>query len=363
MIVAPARLDHRAALDGRYDLWAGRDLPAEVPHIATLLAGMGAGRAISLTLTGETGGGARWAGDPLEPDDIAEVPGELAILTSGTVGTPRRALRSVPEALTAKRGGGPGERWLLTFSPWRWAGISVMLHCLRFDGELVVPHSTEAADLMAAAEAAGIDHLSLTPTVFRMLRLTATDAALSALLLRQITFGGEAASQAALDAALSLWPAARLTHTYASSEMGDICAVSDGIAGIPEAKFAAFQITPAGELVIGGYPTGDLWELRVGRYHFVGRVEEMINVGGAKVSPLAVEEAALAIPSVRQARARAVASPILGQLVGLEYVGEIDEDELRGSLRASLPRIAWPATVRRLATIELSDAGKMRRIP
>ena len=195
-----------------------------------------------------------------------------------------------------------------------------------------------------------------------MLRLAATDTQLSALPLRQITFGGEPTSQAALDAARALWPDARITHTYASSELGDVCAVSDGLAGVPAVKFASYQMTDGGELVVGGHRTGDLWTLRDGRYHFFGRTEEMINVGGAKVSPLTVEEAALAVPSVVQARAKAVRSPILGQLVGLDYVGDIGEDDLKRALRATLPRIAWPATVRRLDAIELSDAGKLRRI-
>ena len=127
---------------------------------------MGAGRAISLTLSGEAGRGA-WAGDPLSPtgaagagaggagDAAARTAGTLGILTSGTTGAPKTVLRSVPEALAAKRGGGGGERWLLTFAPWRWAGISVLLHTIRFDGELIVPASPDAADLLAAAAGTG----------------------------------------------------------------------------------------------------------------------------------------------------------------------------------------------------------------
>ena len=371
IVVAPARLETDVPADGDYELWAGRDLPAEVPNIATLLAGMGGGRNISLTLLGEARPPARWAGEPLVVSGRTRATGQLVVMSSGTTGAPKPAAQSVPRALERKRGGGPGERWLLAFAPWRWAGISVLLHCLRYDAELIVPDGLDPAALLEAATAPGParrpDHLSLTPSVFRLLRLAAADAELAAIPLRQVTFGGEAASQATLDAARVVWPLARVTHTYASSELGDICAVSDGREGVPAAKFAAQRFTEAGELIVDGRATGDLWELRgdgpSARYHFLGRAEEMINVGGANVWPLAVEGAALAIPGVTQARARALPSPILGQLVGLEYAGEVDEDEVRSILRSELPKIAWPARLRHVPSIELSDAGKLRRTP
>ena len=296
MIIRPAGLDTSSLPDGHYELWAGRELQAEMPAIAGLLAGMAAGRSISLTLTGEQAGDARWAGDPLLPSGASLGDGLLTILTSGTTGTPKRACNWIPGAMDRKRGGKRHERWLLSYSPWRWAGVSVTLHCLRFDGELIVPTALDPEALMTAAAAGKTTHVSLTPSIFRMLLVRYSDADLAALPLRQITFGGETTSQATLDTAAAIWPKAHITHTYASSEFGDICAVSDGRAGIPSSKFEAFHLSPNNELYIDGRPTGDLWELRGDRYHFLGRVEEMINVGGAKVSPFIVEEAALAVP-------------------------------------------------------------------
>ncbi len=49
-------------------------------------------------------------------------------------------------------------------------------------------------------------------------------------------------------------------------------------------------------------------ELRDGRYHFVGRREGVINVGGQKVHPEEVEAVINRHPGVRMARVRAAAA-------------------------------------------------------
>jgi acyl-CoA synthetase (AMP-forming)/AMP-acid ligase II len=194
--------------------------------------------------------------------------------------------------------------------------------------------------------------------------LSSGEAELRDLAFRQITFGGEAASQAVLDAARRIWPRARVSHVYASTEAGDICCVSDGLAGIPQAKFSSnrYSFSTEGELFVSERPTGDLWELRDGRYHFVGRRREMINVGGIKVSPLRVEDVATSIEGVEEARAYAQASPLMGQLVALDYRGTVAERELRRELRARLPKEAWPALIRKVDCIKVTDAGKVDRI-
>src|SRR5262249_15060627 len=144
--------------------------------------------------------------------------GQLTVYTSGTTGAPKASTKDVAEIFARKRGhGDPGDRWLLTYHPFRWAGISTISHALRFGCQLVVPTSLELADVLDAAPRA--THVSLTPSLFRKMMLVASESALAALPLRQVTFGGEEATQAVLDAAHRLWPDARVTHTYASTEL------------------------------------------------------------------------------------------------------------------------------------------------
>jgi acyl-CoA synthetase (AMP-forming)/AMP-acid ligase II len=154
-----------------------------------------------------------------------------------------------------------------------------------------------------------------------------------------------------------------VTQVYASSEFGDILAVSDGVAGVPAYKFQrpGFEIGNDGQLWIHGEPSGDIWRLCGGRYFFIGRVQEMVNVGGHKVSPFEVESAALRIPGVSQARAYGIASPLLGQVVALDYSGEIGPDDVRLALKSTLARVACPMRVQQVDCIPLTPAHKIAR--
>ncbi len=323
-----------------------------------------ADNAVELELQEGDAGCDGWAGDlpHVEPSRNDCTAAALTIFTSGTTGRPKPCRHVVADALSRGRPGDADARWLLAYAPFRWAGISVLLHVLRSGATLVVPESVEPVALVAAAREGDATHVSLTPSHFRRLLLSVARDDLAALPMAQITFGGEAATQPVLDEARALWPGARITHVYAASEFGDICAVSDGLAGAPCAKLERPGMELVnGELVIDGRSTGDLWERRGERYEFVGRREEVINVGGVKVSPIDVEAAALAVPGVLDARAFGTASPLLGQVVALEYCGSVEERALRRALADVLPKPAWPAALARVERIELTAAGKTAR--
>jgi acyl-CoA synthetase (AMP-forming)/AMP-acid ligase II len=285
----------------------------------------------------------------------------LPLLTSGTTGASKTILRDLAAALLKKKAGQPAELWLLTYSPDRWAGVSVILHVMKAGATLCVPGSLAFDDIIAAAHKQGITHLSLTPSMFRNLLMHEGTTPLRGIPVQQLTFGGEAATQSVLDLARKTWPTARISHVYAATELGDICSVSDGLEGVPTGKFDRFSFTGDGELVVEGHSTGDIWEKRGERYFFIGRVQEIINVGGNKVSPVAVEEFAIRC-GARFARAFAIPSPLLGALVGLEYVGDLDRTELQKSFRQQFPKYMCPAQITQVEEIQLSAAGKTRRL-
>jgi acyl-CoA synthetase (AMP-forming)/AMP-acid ligase II len=285
----------------------------------------------------------------------------FALASSGTTGVPKTIHRDLASALAKKGTGRPSEKWLLTYSPERWAGVSVILHVLKAGATLCVPQSLAFEDVIAAGDRQGITHISLTPSMFRNLLMNDQASRLENIPVEQVTFGGEAATQSVLDQARRTWTKARVTHVYASTEVGDICSVSDGLEGVPIHKLERFSFAQGGQLVIDGQRTGDIWERRGDRYYFLGRIEEIINVGGNKVSPLAVEEFAIQCGALF-ARAFAISSPLMGSLVGLEYVGGLDESELMKSFRKQFPKYMCPAQIMRLKEIGLSDAGKNRRL-
>ena len=87
----------------------------------------------------------------------------------------------------------------------------------------------------------------------------------------------------------------------------------------------------------------------------------MINVGGNKVSPLLVEEFAIR-QGATSARAFAVPNALMGSLVALEYSGGPDERSLAIQFRASFPKYACPASVRKVSQVAMTNAGKTKRL-
>lgn len=282
--------------------------------------------------------------------------------TSGTTGQPKQVAVDLADAFRKKKGGSREERWLLCYHPSRWAGVSVILHALKSSCTLCVPRSTSSFDdLLQGIFELHPTHLSCTPSLFRNLVRADEKRALSLAPIRQVTFGGEAATQSVLNLAASILPQARVSHIYASTEFGDICCVSDGRAGIPQNKFAAATLTSEGELIWDGLPTGDFWDLVDGRYQFRGRREEIINVGGNKISPLRIEEFAIQQGAIA-ARAFGISNPLMGSLVGLEYVGGPDTREMAKKFRAAFEKYACPASLKKVDKIEITMAAKTQRI-
>src|SRR5262249_49701970 len=118
----------------------------------------------------------------------------------------------------------------------------------------------------------------------------------------------------------------------------------------------------------GFVDTGDIVELRDGRYLFMGRRNGVINVGGLKVHPEEVEAVISRHPQVRMSLVHARRNPITGALVVADVVlreqtdrtGEV-EREILGLCRADLSRHKVPATIRVVPALAVAATGKLAR--
>ena len=122
-------------------------------------------------------------------------------------------------------------------------------------------------------------------------------------------------------------PRTRLYNTYASTEQGivatynyndgGICTVKKaGCCGVPFDN-VGFTINKEG-IIDGSNDLGYLDE--EGLLHIVGRQDDMINVGGLKVSPVEVEEAALLSSMVQDCMCVPRSHPLMGQVPALLLV-------------------------------------------
>lgn len=327
------------------------------------------------------------------PDKV-EVETTWHLATSGTTGVPKlvaHTLRSLSR--TAKRGTATGEAscWGLLYDYTRFAGLQVVLQAIFGGSRLIAPSSgLPLRERLAMLVAQGCTHLSATPSLWRNIIMT---PGASELPLRQITLGGEIADARILAALKSIYPSARITHIYASTEAGVGFSVKDGEPGFP----AYYLDEPPSGLALrlvdgrlqirntdihptyvgtgdgfgaedGWIDTGDSVNCIGGRVHFLGRASGAINVGGNKVHPEEVERLLLNHPQIRAARVFGKPSSITGTLVVADIVPvqpPHDPASFCADIKTYLQNRAQgfkvPAMLNLVDYIEITATGKLAR--
>ena len=148
----------------------------------------------------------------------------------------------------------------------------------------------------------------------------------------------------------------------ARGEIGEIVIRGDnvtrGYADDPDANARAFTA--------GWFRTGDQGFLDPdGFVYLTGRLKEMINRGGEKVSPQEVDEILLDNPAVRQAVTFRVTHPTLGEDVAAAVVlkagTEATPDGIRAFLFGRLAEFKIPSQVVIVTTIPTGATGKVER--
>jgi acyl-CoA synthetase (AMP-forming)/AMP-acid ligase II len=338
-LVQPARLGElgpRLREEAGFELLLA-DAGAEVAGLAPV-ATAGAGPAAAV--------GAR---------DSAE--GRLFIYTSGTTGAPKLRQLTYGELLGQARVSRHlvGLGWGGFYPATQFAALQVLMAAISHDAPLVLLERRRPVDVAACLRSGALGCATGTPTLWRQVAaLLARDGVGQAeAAVRQITLGGEASTQPTLDQLARLLPHARLTHIYASTELGPVFSVSDGRAGFPSAWLGQGTQPPRFELEVREgelyarrrdagpeapwQATGDLVRVEGDRVYFLGRSASAINVGGAKALPEKIEAVIEAVPGVVLARVFALPSPMGGHLVAVEIQADagVDPEALRRSVLAA----------------------------
>jgi acyl-coenzyme A synthetase/AMP-(fatty) acid ligase len=273
----------------------------------------------------------------------ASTTGRVWLLTSGTTGEPKWVAHDWSSLVTIPAGTElPARHWLVTYQPGSYAWYQVASLGLFFPGQtLTLPPELDPGVQIAAAAATGVDAVSSTPTFWRMALLTAGEETLRKLPLKQVTLGGERVDQAILDHLHRLYPAARISHIYASTEAGAAIVVHDGRAGFPSswldgeaaADRPALKVqdgrlwvrSPKSGVELRGWQdTGDRVEASGDRVVVVGREGDgMVKVGGATVDCRQVEAILLQHPGILWAQVKGRKAPLVGNLLIASYVPRV----------------------------------------
>ena len=209
-----------------------------------------------------------------------------------------------------------------------------------------------------------------------------------------IECGGAALPEADMRSLCRLLPHTRLYNTYASTETGIVCSydynVADAKSGcmgtvMPRSLLridADGRVICGGDTIMSGYAdepemtsevlcdgeiyTADQgWTDSEGMLHLSGRADDVINIGGYKVSPVEVEDAAYGWPQVKDCICVAEESDVWGTVLKLivqPREGEVlDRRRLARHIAERLERYKVPMVYEETERIERTYNGKLNR--
>jgi acyl-coenzyme A synthetase/AMP-(fatty) acid ligase len=339
------------------------------------------------------------------------LPTEWILLTSGTTGRPKMVLHTLaslagaiganesPPHPTPSPSGAEGRVrgliWSTFYDIRRYGGLQIFLRAVLTRSSLVLIGPQEpVANVLQRAGETGVTHVSGTPTHWRRALMSPEADHIAP---RYIRLSGEIADQAILNSLRSFYPDAEICHAFATTEAGVAFDVRDEQSGFPASMLTTttgvdlkvvdatlrVRSSRTAERYLGENPpvlkdpegfvdTGDVLELRDGRYYFQGRRDGVINVGGLKVHPEEVEAVLNRHPQVRLSLVKTKKNPITGALVIADVLlkdpatpeGEQSRElqrTIKQFCRESLAPHKVPAAIHFVPALAISETGKLVR--
>ena len=325
---------------------------------------------------------------------------EWVLLTSGTTSDPKMAVHTLSSLTGAIKSSHAGDSvvWSTFYDIRRYGGLQIFLRALMSGASLVLSSAEESTgDFLLRAGAHGVTNISGTPSHWRRALMSPSAHAIAP---RYVRLSGEIVDQVILDNLRAFYPNATIVHAFASTEAGVGFDVHDGMAGFPasligqhssdvelkvedgslrirSARTASRYLGKSADALAGAdgfVDTRDMVELRGDRYHFVGRRDGIINVGGLKVHPEEVEAVINRHPSVQMSLVRARKSPITGALVVADVVvksgspanasadGQQLKSDILDNCRRALAPYKVPTMLRFVPSLEVAPSGKLARL-
>lgn len=302
---------------------------------------------------------------------------KISIFTSGTTGLPKKVTHSFDSITRFVK---VSERyrmniWGFAYNPTHMAGIQVFFQALLNGNAMVRLFNLPPKEILGAIKENEITNISATPTFYRLL-LPCDESFKS---IERITSGGEKFNENTIAQLKAIFPNAKITNVYASTEAGTIFASENDIFTIKpgyehliriegDELFLHKSLIGSTDISIGEwYNTGDIVEVLAQnpiKFRFISRKSDMINVGGYKVNPLEVEETILTFPGIVNVRVYAKRNSVLGNIICCEVVcntSEIDEPSIRAFLQSRLQEFKIPRIIRFVNELSVTRTGKTKR--
>jgi acyl-coenzyme A synthetase/AMP-(fatty) acid ligase len=310
----------------------------------------------------------------------------LILFSSGTSGAPKAMVQDFGKLLASYESRRESDLAMLALLGFdHIGGLNTLFSTLAAGSLLAVPASRSPADVAATIARHRVAILPASPTFLNLLLAAGLTAELSS--LRVITYGTEPMPESLLARLKAAFPRVRFIQTFGTSETG-ITRTESPEAGSTflrfedpnlEWKVVDDELWLRSRTQIAGYlnasnerftadgwfRTGDKVEQGSnGTIRVLGRMGEMINVGGEKLMPAEVESVVLGIPGVTDCRVRGEPHPLTGQTVVVDVVTSLaDHEALRSAIRSACrERLARHKIPTRVTFVSSVSGERMKKV-
>ena len=294
----------------------------------------------------------------------------LILFSSGSTGKPKAMVHDVDQLLNAFSKKSPRRRRILIFLLFdHIGGLNTLFNSLASGALIVVPSSRDANAVGEAIQKHKVNLLPASPTFLNLLLINKTHKNFDLSSLRFVTYGTEPMPESLLLRLKEALPHTSFIQTFGTSETGISRTVSQSSQSTQirindpdtEFKIVKSELWLRSKTQILGYlnhdmsrftedgwfKTGDIVEQSPnGFLKITGRREDVINVGGEKVSPLEVESVLLEIPEIADCRVYGEKNAITGQNVAAEIVLnkniDMDHQKLKRTIKQHCRRVLSP---------------------
>lgn len=306
---------------------------------------------------------------------------EISIFTSGTTGKPKRIAHTIQTLTRTVKLSTNNDIvvWAFAYNPTHIAGLQVFFQALFNKNTLVDTFKKSKSVILNSIKEHGITHISATPTFYRLL-LPNDEEYLNVL---RVSFGGEKSDNSLYEKVKTIFPSAKITNIYASTELGTLLHANGDEFQIPtvlegdvfikdnELFVNAKLLGQSDELLIedGFYRTGDVVEIissNPTKFKFVSRNSDYVNIGGYKVNRQEVESTINLIDGVQLVNVSVKSNSILGNMLTAQVVPEygathISEKYIKDVLKTKLQEFKIPRIIKIVEDLEFTRSGKLSK--
>ena len=315
----------------------------------------------------------------------------LVLFSSGSTGKPKAMVHDLDTLISSFEAKKPRKLNMLLFLLFdHIGGINTLLNILATLSTAIIPRERNSDEICALIEKYKISVLPSNPTFLNLILMSNAYKKYDLSSLKMITYGTEAMSESLLARLKATFKKVKFLQTFGTSETG-ILNTSSKSGGSTYIKLndAEYKIVN-GELWIksktqilgylnadmsafkasfedGWFKTGDL-VLRDAEYlKIVGRVKELINIGGKKALPSEIESVIMELENIADCVVYGEKNAITGQSVSCDVVlkSDMSKDELKKLIRSTcaskLERYKIPSKINVVEKIAFTNRFKKVR--